>query len=212
MRKITVAIIGLFICFSARSQDTYTDSRDGEVYKTVTIDGTTWMSENLRFETKKESESWRGDTGKRSRSYAPILAQDKKFDKERGRYYSYDAALKACPTGWTLASTSDFAKLSEKFGGDKVSGHKLKSKTTWAWTTNGDNSSGFDAKAYGIIYTGRNLYNKESASFWAKGKLVDGDGPSRTFTSRHGNTDKAYVFINTPTSSKTKMSVRCVKK
>jgi uncharacterized protein (TIGR02145 family) len=105
-----------------------TDSRDGQIYEIVTIDGDTWLAENLRFETKKGSERWRGDTGGKTKTSAAIMEQDKKYDKKHGRYYSYDAALKACPNGWTLPDESDFAKLSAKYGEDKTSGQRVKLK------------------------------------------------------------------------------------
>ena len=110
------------------------------------------------------------------------------------------------------AARVDFAKLSEKFGGDQVSGRKLKSKTSWSWTTGGDNSSGFDAKAYGKIYSGRNMWSGETASFWVKGKVVKGRARTRSFSSRDGNTNEAYVFSTFGTSNLSKLSVRCVKK
>ena len=214
MKKITFIALGLFICLSAKSQNTITDSRDGEVYQTVTIDGTTWLAENLRFVTKKGSDSWRGDTGRKTKySYMPILEADTKFDKTHGRYYSYDAALKACPTGWTLPNDSDFAKLSAKYGGDKKSGHSLKSKEGWSWGTNGDNSSGFNAKSYGSLYKGSNSGKGETAYFWVKGKIKDGEAPFRNFDAREGNLPSAFEFnLSSFPVAKIKMTIRCVKK
>ena len=203
----------MIVCFNVNAQKTMTDSRDGEVYKTVTIDGDTWLAENLRFETKKDSESWRGDSGKKTKTYAAILEQDKRYDKKHGRYYSYDAALKACPNGWTLPDESDFAKLSGKFGGDKKSGHSLKSKEDWAWQTNGDNSSGFNAMPYGSIYNGKNSGKVEEAYFWVKGKVKDGKAPFRCFISRDGNFPSAFEFkLSSFTVAKIKMTIRCLKK
>ena len=215
MKKITIAIIGLFLCFSAKSQNTFTDSRDGEVYQTVNIDGTTWLAENLRHETKEGSESWRSEAGVKKGKYTSsiIWKEDPANDKIHGRYYSYKAALKACPTGWTLPEDSDFAILSAKFGGDKKSGHSLKGKSTWAWQTSGDNSSGFNAMPYGSLYTGSNSGKGETAYFWVKGKVKDGEAPFRRFSSRDGNLPSAFEFK--PSSypvAKIKMTVRCVKK
>jgi uncharacterized protein (TIGR02145 family) len=213
MKKTTIVFAILFPCFIAKSQDTFTDKRDRAVYQIVTIDGTEWFTENLRFEPKEGSDSWRGDTSRKTEySYMPILEADKAFDKTHGRYY-YDAALKVCPTGWTLPEESDFAALSIKFGGDSKSGHSLKSKTDWFWATTGDNRSGFNAMPYGFLYTGSNFGKGESAYFWVKGKVKDGEAPFRSFTSRDGDLPSAFEFkLSSFPVAKIKMSIRCIKK
>jgi uncharacterized protein (TIGR02145 family) len=212
MDKIKLLVLAILICSYGFSQEKFTDKRDGEVYEIVTIDNTTWLAENLRFETKEGSESWRIRDGV-NKYYSPKWKQDGSKDKTHGRYYSYEAALKACPTGWTLPEDSDFAKLSEKFGGDSKSGHHLKSKTDWDWTTNGDNSSGLNVKPFGMIYSSGNLGKGEGAKFWVKGKVVEKKAPFRFFSSSDGNTDKAFVFKKeTYPVDKAKMTIRCVKK
>ena len=80
---------------------TFEDPRDGEVYKTITVDSTTWLAENLRFET---------DTGSYCHRNADTCAI-------LGRYYSWGAAQKACPEGWRLPrrrSGDEFRELLEK--------------------------------------------------------------------------------------------------
>lgn len=77
---------------------TFEDPRDGEVYKTITVEGTTWLAENLRFEP---------DTGSYCHRNADTCAV-------LGRYYSWGAAQKACPEGWRLPrrrSSDDFLAL-----------------------------------------------------------------------------------------------------
>ena len=220
MKKIVLSTVCLVIAVCAKSQETFTDDRDGEVYKTVTIDGTTWLAENLRHETKTGSESWKVIDG-HNQWGSPTWAQDASKDATHGRYYAYEIATEACPAGWDLPTESDFMKLSEKFGGDEVSGRSLKSKEGWAWKTNGDNSSGMNIKAYGSIYKGNSagfhdgdLNLMEEAKFWVKGKVKDGKAPYRFFTSRDGGySEVPYKFQKQVfTAANAKMTIRCVQK
>ena len=93
----------------AKSAGSFTDSRDGKVYKTIKIGSKTWMAENLNY-------TIRGD-----------FSYENASDSEKfGRLYTWDAARKACPVGWHLPSDSEWNDLINNFGGDYVAGPKLK--------------------------------------------------------------------------------------
>jgi hypothetical protein len=80
--------------FAAQEQ-ILTDTRNGNQYETVTIDGKKWMNENLDFETEG---SW---------CYANDNANCQKY----GRLYTWRAAQTACPEGWHLASENEWSLL-----------------------------------------------------------------------------------------------------
>ncbi|HQU83797.1 MAG TPA: FISUMP domain-containing protein [Pyrinomonadaceae bacterium] len=79
----------------------FTDPRDNEVYETKKVGNLTWMKENLRFEVPKAS--WCFDN-------------DEENCAELGRLYTFQAALKACPSGWRLPSDNDWLDLEKTLG------------------------------------------------------------------------------------------------
>ena len=121
----------LFIACS----ESFTDPRDGQSYDVVKIGGLTWFAENLNFMTEG-SVCPEGDSRKCS---------------EYGRLYTWDDARTACPEGWRLPDSADFATLVEQAGGADfassmaVAGEKLKSTGGWFKKGNGTDALGFNA-------------------------------------------------------------------
>ena len=99
----------------AQSTGTFTDSRDGQTYRTISytnaLTGTpvTWMAQNLNYKVQG--------------SYA---YDDKESNrKELGLLYTWEAANKACPNGWHLATDSEWSMLVAKFGGTDKAGEVI---------------------------------------------------------------------------------------
>lgn len=124
----------------AQSTGTFTDSRDGQTYKMInfkealTGKTVTWMAQNLNY---KVEGSYAYDDNENNR-------------KELGLLYTWEAAKKACPSGWHLPTDSEWAMLVNQFGGMDMAGEALKSVKSWNEDGNGTNSSGFDALAGGF--------------------------------------------------------------
>jgi uncharacterized protein (TIGR02145 family) len=109
-----------------------TDTRDGKTYKTVTLGKQTWLAENLNYEMQG---SWCIDC------------------ETYGRSYTYEAAKKACPTGWHLPSEAEWTNLTDFAGGGSVSGGNLKETGVSHWrspNTGATNTSGFAALPHGF--------------------------------------------------------------
>ncbi|MCF2521118.1 FISUMP domain-containing protein [Dyadobacter sp. CY351] len=136
----------------AQSTGTFTDSRDGQTYKTISFkDSTgkivTWMAQNLNYKIEG--------------SYA--YEDNENNRKELGLLYTWEAAKKACPSGWHLSTDREWAMLVSQFGGTGKAGEALKSSKGWNEDGNGTNSSGFDAPAGG--------HRKPDGSYMTQGVL-----------------------------------------
>ncbi len=135
---------------------TYTDTRDGQVYKIVDIDSQTWFAENLNYET---TNSWWYDN---SNANGEIY----------GRLYTWDAALTACPSGWHLPTDEEWTVLTNFLGGDDVAGGKMKETGTIHWdapNTDATNISGFTALPGSYRSTDESFYHLGSRGYWWSG-------------------------------------------
>jgi len=111
----------------------FTDSRNGQKYRTVKIGGKTWMAENLNYQT---GNSW-------------CYGGDSSNCTEYGRLYDWNTAKTACPAGWHLPSNQEWNDLVTIAGGD-TAGRALKSAYGWEEKGNGADGLGFSALPSGF--------------------------------------------------------------
>lgn len=118
----------------------FTDSRDGKKYRTVTIGTQTWMAENLNF-----------DYGKYGTARCFCFNDMESNCEKYGRLYNLAAVTDSagflfdgniCPKGWHLPSWREWETLFSYVGKDG-SGIKLKSKSGWMNSGNGTDEFGF---------------------------------------------------------------------
>ena len=92
-----------------------TDSRDGQIYRTVTIGNQTWMAQNLNYKTEKSS----------------CDDDSTDFCNINGRYYKWEVAKDACPEDWHLPTEAEWDTLFNTVGGDSLANRTLKSALGW---------------------------------------------------------------------------------
>jgi len=110
----------------------FTDSRDGQKYRTVKIGNQMWTARNMNYQT--DSGSWCYDNKKSN-------------CKKYGRLYNWNAAKHiVCPNGWHLPSSAEWTELVTAVGSSNA-GKMLKSKNGW---DNHDGSSGNGTDDYGF--------------------------------------------------------------
>jgi uncharacterized protein (TIGR02145 family) len=129
------------------TQGTFTDNRDGKKYKTVKIGSQIWMAENLNYDANG------------SKCYNNNSSNCDKY----GKLYDWEAAKKACPSGWHLPSDAEWITLFNYAGGELAGdGKKLKAKNGWNKTKNGNNGNGTDEYGFAALPGG---YHYRNGSF-----------------------------------------------
>jgi len=171
------------------AMDTFTDPRDGKVYRTIKIGDQIWMAENLNFE------------GPGSKCYYDEPSNAQKY----GRLYTWYGA-KFCPPGWHLPSEEEWNKLNDFVGGEKIAGTKLKARNGWDKNGNGTDDYGFCALPGGYGHACGNFGDADDYGYWWSAHEINAFGAfSRSIGydcdgTLWGSYDKSYLF-----------SVRCVK-
>lgn len=194
MRRVLSLLAGLFLAaLFIACTESFTDPRDGRSYDVVKIGGLTWFAENLNFATEG--------------SVCP--EGDRRNCDKYGRLYTWDDARVACPEGWLLPDSADFASLiteaggADFAGGMAVAGEKLKSTGGWFKKGNGTDALGFNALPAGY-----------------RGEKYDGIGGYAYFWSATATPDDLAYYLFLDFSSKAASmnafpkgdfrSVRCV--
>jgi uncharacterized protein (TIGR02145 family) len=138
----------------AQNTGTFKDDRSGTTYSTIKIGQQWWMAENLSFRTET---GWYNYNNDPQNYYL------------HGYLYNWEAASKACPSGWHLPSKDEFTTLVNYLGGESVAGDKLKKPLEWEISKERQkNPCGFDALpsgGYSDYYQEFN-YMKVSTQFW----------------------------------------------
>lgn len=110
-------------------------------FKTVKIGNQVWMADNFNVAVPG---SW-------------YYNDDPSTSVKYGRLYSWEAAIKACPSGWHLPTEKDWNQLIEFLGGEDIAGKLLKP----------GGSSGFNASLGGMSGIGSYRLLNMYGTFWS---------------------------------------------
>ena len=171
---------------------TLVDERDGDVYKTVEVNGYTWMAENLRYVPEDVSQS------------VPV----QEGCDIAGQFYSKEAARTACPAGWKLPDSVVVSSLEK--GYDRLSGYLQNCFNQQFLSQIGSICSGFECNVYGTSFLPLGTKNNPASH----------DAPNDTYywACSKQNPEEAWLFkigFNSMLCFKTDvddfMPIRCVK-
>ncbi len=142
----------------AGANNSFTDPRDGQNYKTVKIGNQVWLAENFRYKCDG------------SFAYEDDEANVEKY----GRLYTWDAAMNCVPPGWHLPSREEWDDLRGyvEANANADVGTALKAKTDWVEhedTPQGTDEFGFCALPAGCSNCGKLV------CFWTSSE-IDDDG------------------------------------
>jgi len=182
-------------------ESTFTDPRDGKVYKTVKIGDQIWMAENLAYEIYDVP-------GRKCKWYG----YSHKYDnlQKYGLLYDWETAKIACPPDWHLPSEKEWLTLVDFAGGKKIAGKKLKAQSGWEKSGNGTDEFGFAALPGGAGGSTRSFTDKfitigTHGYWWGSNENENNNAYYLRMMNwreavRFGFEDKSYL-----------LSVRCVK-
>lgn len=180
--------------------NTFTDERDGQVYRFIVIGDQKWMVDNLKY-----------DNG-----HSPCYDSKDENCEFCGRYYTFDEAIDVCPKGWHLPTDEEWSDLEFEVGMSKAE----TLKNGWRGTAGGQSghllekgSSGLDLLFCGYMMQinfskkkPRYAYDEKdkSAYYWTASQFNDEFAYYRKLTGRRS--------INRSYERKSKRyPVRCLK-
>ncbi len=218
-------LMGVFLVFASsckkddddngnNTANTFTDPRDGNVYKTVTIGSQVWMAENLKYLPGVVGPA----TGSLTNPYFYVYdydgtsVTDAKATANYSTYgvlYNWEAAKAACPAGWHLPSDAEWTTLTNYLGGESDAGGKLKETGTMHWlspNTGATNESGFTALPGGM--RGSDGFDEigYNGNWWS---AVESDAAGAWYV--NVNYADSYVRTGKFPSKAVGFSVRCVR-
>lgn len=182
----------------------FTDSRDGEVYQTVTIGGVCWMAENLRY--NPGANVWAG--------------ADSTHPDSVGLYYNWDGASQgslkqngvpgtmkgACPNGWHVPTRDEMTALAMAVGTGTTGGNALKRVDQGSGAGQGTNTSGFSGLLSGYYVAGSIQSFRTIGYLWsATGGTVNGQNYVRTL---FNNGD---FFLESQQAEVAYLPLRCIR-
>ena len=188
-------VYGSQISFTTLLDKTFTDNRDGHVYKLVTIGNQVWMAENLAYLPSVSPPSagsavspyyyvygYEGTSVSSAKATANFTTY--------GVLYNWPAAMAGavssndnpsgvqgiCPSGWHLPSDAEWTELTDYLGGEGVAGGKLKEVGNDHWyslNTDATNEKGFTALPGGFRYVNGTFDHVGSNGYWWSATVRD---------------------------------------
>lgn len=179
---------------SSNETGTFTDTRDGKTYKTVTIGDQTWLAENLNYEIHEDSSS--------------CFLNDPENCAADGRLYKYKAVDDAVPEGWHLPSDDEWKELELELGmsQEDVDSYQNFTRGTIEDKLREGGSSGLDLQLAGFRNGTSNASGE--ALYWTSTVRTGNEYYIREFSADGGNDNFGRSSAD---GDQFECSVRCIK-
>ncbi len=176
-------------------------------WKSVQIGKQTWMSENLNLITFKNGDPIPYAESDYEWSNASLIGEPAwcYYNNDPGtkesvgiiyNWYAVNDPRGLAPSGWHVASDSEWKTMISFLGGNKSASGKLKSKVGWDENKYGNNSSGFNAKPCSSrIYDGEFTSGEEHGSWWTSSEQNDENAIFRQLVSYSDESIKSLTSL-----------------
>lgn len=138
---------------------TFVDKRDGHEYRTVTIEGQTWMAQNLNYAPASSRGCHKGDNEDctkygRKYTWAEVVDSTKSFC---GIGKMCSPPLQGiCPDGWRIPAESEWKKLLDKLYGSSPTFNDWDGLAPYLFSKDNEYYEGIDAYGLSIAVPERN--------------------------------------------------------
>lgn len=148
---LALSFISMSLFLSCKEQqkditESFTDNRDGKVYRTITVGNQTWFAENLAFKTNEGCWAPYGENGN-------VI--------KYGYLYYWETAKAACPIGWQIPSDTEWGILIDSLVAENI----LIEKGTIKYS-NSLNAIFTNKSSYGGMFLGVAFSGMERIGWW----------------------------------------------
>jgi uncharacterized protein (TIGR02145 family) len=191
-----------------------TDSRDGQVYRTVVVGNQTWMAQNLNFAGTDSAKVgvWYNNNPDSGAKYGRLykwteaMAIDRSYTKLT--WGGSDLKHKGiCPAGWHVPSDSEWTRLTDSTLAASKAGLQLKASGGWYSSGNGS-GNGTDGSGFRALPAGNHGdafdVAGNNAAFWS---ASEGFSDYAWFRILYNGSNFVYRFSSSKTYG---FSVRCL--
>lgn len=172
----------LFLCTSCiqiknkpspvKEFQTFTDPRDLEVYRIISINNKTWFADNLRYskdiQVIESTQVWNETKQPAWSLYENNFTYNLTFGKLYNGYAVKSGKL--CPPGWHIPTQEEWTDLINFLGGFEIAGIKMKALKSWKkFDPNDDqatNESGWSGLPGGYRESNGEFAGIEGNGFW----------------------------------------------
>ncbi len=209
---ITICLLGVGFtseCQELFSKSKITDDRDGRIYKTVQINNTIWIAENMKFKTENSD---------------IILENDLGIETD-GYYYPYNESDEVCPSGFEIPKEAHWKEYVDfilkiknipesstkhsSFSSRKVTGTSFRIlNDTFNYF---EDSNPLNLQKSGMTQGGKLIFD-QAMNFWSrKDNLNDSKYHLHITQNEYGNHSHKHHVITRKNKKRRKFVVRCVK-
>jgi len=181
-----------------------TDTRDGQVYKTVKIGPQVWMAENLNGSNSGAIGRCYNDSPDSCAKYGRMYIWQEAMNGESSSSTSPSGVKGICPQGWHLPSNSEWVKLADSTLKSDSVAFRLRSKFAWVSNYYDKDTYGFHALPGGIVGGETFSFTGSYGAWWSS---TTADNTYAYYSCMHSGQPRLDQYT---TTKKNGIYIRCI--